>query len=875
MSDIVIRKIRREDVKDIIEIIKSATFDFPWGMYYNVHAFDEEEMWISFQGTKEFPTLVAEYNGKVIAFATNFPHWEEKNNFYIGLLLTHADYRGRGAGGKLIRACLKIAVEKKFDLLSLHTWASNRAMRLYRRTGFTWIPSSAVYMINFSPQLFKYKSIREIFKKPENLIDCLVEPPKKIDVNGHVAWKYLWYVNNNKIEAIFDNDSRLLLSLKINHDEIEIYPPEKNCYLKNTELELIINTTRPRSSHLEEKVTILNQGRNSIKIKAKEKIELKIDDYRFGFKLKVLDPLEVRVSPRHIIAPSRINLFLINNKDESIEDELLIIPIGHLIVNPDRLFIKLNPKDFSTRAIWVDGEGILKVIAKETKGVEKEIHVFKQNFIKVDDESFTSTYWRLSNEEVRPLMMERIHIWYDLRINDEEIKLKMDTKERKLKAKAADAIIEIDPTFNDNELIMNVSITAIEDLSGYLRMYYWIEVPSGDNFFILPTHENIIVRDKYVYPSFPKRYNVIRKKLPVPLFGYDFRNYRLLIEFDSDGYYTLRYGPYSVRIDFPVTLKRGETITKRIRYKIDNVSDKLLGVRLVRAVDAYLRDSQLVIKNNWATNLDVKVFVGDTTAEGKLSPLEELTVPLHLSGHGVLKVIISVNGYLEEREIPYVIPIKVRWQGKELKFGNIKLTIDEKGGSLRSLTINKEEILAWWDNEIKTPLGIPLTHGGFAVLLLIDGKDEEVYLKKWKHIGDGVVKLHINDMEITRRWDMLGNNSFVERIRIENKGHRPREIEVSHYIFFNSKLEEAVSGASKVRDHEVFSISDSRKLVVSIHDKTLGISLGATEYQEISVIQLSGFNGIIQSRWRWDLKPNEAKEGKLIVRYYERINRTT
>ena len=850
-----IRPIQRADVDDIIEIIKSAKLDFSWGFYYHVHEFDKEEIWISYRGTSEYPTLVAEYDGKVIAFATNYPHWEEKNNFYIGLLITHANYRGLGAGTKLIKECLKIAVKKGFDVLSLHTWASNRAMRLYQRTGFVWIPGTVVYMINFSPQLFKYEKLKDIFKDPENLINCLIKSPEKVEINGRIAWKYTWRINNTIVEAVFDNDSRSLLSLKLGDDYIEVIPPRKKKYLKGEELKCIVMSSRPRALSLEDKVILLKPGKNEIKIKAKKDVSLRIDEYKFGFKLDVYDPIEIKILPEHIISPAKIDIIITNNKDDKVSGELKIVPVGDLRVEPSGFHVEIPPKKYCIKSVWVEGEGKIKVIFGET---DKEVYVFERSVVKIEGDKIISAYWTISNEEIKHAEIQNLGIWYEMRLGNEEIKLKLDARERVFIGKTKRALIRVIPHINGNVLMLEIQLYATRDFSEILHLYHWIDI-TGESYFILPVNKEFAVKERMLYPAFPKAYSIVRKKLPIPIVGFEFNDMRLLIKYDHDGLYTFSWSPYSFRIDFPINLRRGKRIIKRLSYRIAPVTREFFGRKIVKAIETYTEDRNLAIRNNWVTDITLRIKILNNEFQYKLKSQETIKIPMNLRGLRILNITLDIDGLTEERNILCISPINAKWHEKTLKFKDIELNADERGGSLKSLKFGNKELLAWWDEPKRTPLHIPLTHGGFAILIKIDGKEENVHTKKWEYLGNGEFQTKIDGVLVSRKFKVLDENTIMEEIQATNETNTIRRVSMRHFIIFDEKIEHARKNSLSLHDENVFYIEDKKLVIARVKGEELGVFLNASNNQRISITQLIKFNGCVYSRWTWTIKPGESK----------------
>ena len=66
--------------------------------------------------------------------ATNF--FEENNEYVVGLVLIHPDYRGKGIATKIINDYINIARNNNNKSIRLSTYKYNPAKKLYERLGF-------------------------------------------------------------------------------------------------------------------------------------------------------------------------------------------------------------------------------------------------------------------------------------------------------------------------------------------------------------------------------------------------------------------------------------------------------------------------------------------------------------------------------------------------------------------------------------------------------------------------------------------------------------------------------------------------------------------------------------------------------------------
>jgi ribosomal protein S18 acetylase RimI-like enzyme len=79
---------------------------------------------------------------------------EDQDSCYVGLLGCSSKFHGHGHGRELLRAAVGRAIKEKNRRVDLHTWAGNlKAVPLYKKTGFMWVPKTEVFMQNFIPMV--------------------------------------------------------------------------------------------------------------------------------------------------------------------------------------------------------------------------------------------------------------------------------------------------------------------------------------------------------------------------------------------------------------------------------------------------------------------------------------------------------------------------------------------------------------------------------------------------------------------------------------------------------------------------------------------------------------------------------------------------
>lgn len=88
-------------------------------------------------------------DGRVLGLCELVPSPKGPEASHIYLLNVDPAYHGSGVGKSLLRRAVERSVILGFRRLDLDTWPANlKAIPLYKRCGFFWVPRTAVYMQN-------------------------------------------------------------------------------------------------------------------------------------------------------------------------------------------------------------------------------------------------------------------------------------------------------------------------------------------------------------------------------------------------------------------------------------------------------------------------------------------------------------------------------------------------------------------------------------------------------------------------------------------------------------------------------------------------------------------------------------------------------
>ncbi len=195
------------------------------------------EDWV--RRTRAIAHLIVKEEGRVLGYLMLTSHWRDPDACYVALLNVHPEARGRGFGKRLLLRAIELARERGFNRLDLHTWSGNaRAIGLYKRTGFFWVPGTSVYMQNYVPLL-----LRVLGRYLEG-VDWYSAFSRRIEVEedrelwrGREVFTYTWRLDGGEVVAKVDWEAKLPCYVSTPDFEAELWSSERRP-LKSFDFEL-------------------------------------------------------------------------------------------------------------------------------------------------------------------------------------------------------------------------------------------------------------------------------------------------------------------------------------------------------------------------------------------------------------------------------------------------------------------------------------------------------------------------------------------------------------------------------------------------------------------------------------------------------------
>ncbi len=226
-----IREVTINDAKAYAGMVVRSEKGWPWswGVTFNSRMAKEE-----IEGSAAVGFYVAEVDGKIVGTTSLFKGLMDRDSGYIGYTNVEPDYQGKKYGKRLLRRAIDRATEDGIERVDLHTWGGNlKALPLYKKMGFHWVPETHVEMKNFIPMILKHAMYREFFEKNPDWYGIQVRDLSlKEDLferDGIRIYEYRFEADGERITAVADREGLWLTGGSNGDIDVWIHPENEVC----------------------------------------------------------------------------------------------------------------------------------------------------------------------------------------------------------------------------------------------------------------------------------------------------------------------------------------------------------------------------------------------------------------------------------------------------------------------------------------------------------------------------------------------------------------------------------------------------------------------------------------------------------------------
>ncbi len=172
-----------EDARRLAECLNSFDDSDSWpGGFTHGNPYTAERVLESWSKQKNIRVIVG-YSGDKIVGHCNISDAElDPEASYVGLLGVSPHFQGQGYGKAMLIAAAQAAADAGKRRVDLHTWGGNlKAMPLYKRIGYNWVPGTRVLMESHIPGIIGAEMFQPFFERYDWYDSLKVDVTQEID----------------------------------------------------------------------------------------------------------------------------------------------------------------------------------------------------------------------------------------------------------------------------------------------------------------------------------------------------------------------------------------------------------------------------------------------------------------------------------------------------------------------------------------------------------------------------------------------------------------------------------------------------------------------------------------------------------------------
>ncbi len=229
----IIRQMTMDDAQDYADMMTRSEEGWPWhmggGVPYTARAARQQ-----LEENGALGHYIAQVDNKIVGVCTVYRGLRDENSGYIGFLNVEPEFQGKRLGKRLLRAGVDRAIQEGVERIDLHTWKGNlKAVPLYKKMGFFWVPETSVYMINLMPLILKHHLFQDFFdSNPDwyrNQVRDLSAEPDLRERDGIGIYQYSFRSGDQTITALADREGLWITGGSNRELEVWVHPQNEVC----------------------------------------------------------------------------------------------------------------------------------------------------------------------------------------------------------------------------------------------------------------------------------------------------------------------------------------------------------------------------------------------------------------------------------------------------------------------------------------------------------------------------------------------------------------------------------------------------------------------------------------------------------------------
>ncbi len=233
--------------------------------------------------TDNIRVIVAIDGSKIIGHC-NVAHAErDREGAYVGLIGVRPDYQGKGYGKAMLIAATETAAESGKRRIDLHTWAGNlKAMPLYKRIGFVWVPNSRVLMESYVPGIITTPLFEEFFERYywyDALKQEITQAPNEMIMEGIGVYEYHFEgENDDRLDVTIDRMAKGICGFTLTVDgktiSAKVLPKSQVGYIAIGEVPVRLNVKNDTGEKMH--VSVITKPSDKLMLSVEDATQLDI-----------------------------------------------------------------------------------------------------------------------------------------------------------------------------------------------------------------------------------------------------------------------------------------------------------------------------------------------------------------------------------------------------------------------------------------------------------------------------------------------------------------------------------------------------------------------------------------------------------------------
>ncbi|MGD2250241.1 MAG: GNAT family N-acetyltransferase [Candidatus Methanofastidiosia archaeon] len=298
-----IEEFHNKDAQKLADMFNASDEGWPGGFTHGMPV--TEEVVLDWRKKENALSMLVVWDtSNIVGMLELMDYWRETNVLYIGFLNVVPQYHGKGYGRDLLKKCVEKSTELQCNRLDLHTWAGNmKAVPVYKKTGFFWVPKTSVHMKNFIPFILHIDAASRYFENHD----------------WYKTFKREIKVEEDDFDGVYPHhweEGGDMLSVAIDAESGKVTKFENNTFCISQKVEdafsgrpVQVTWTIKNKMDTPLHVTLLSRGEKGISIDKKESITLEGNQEYTTTGKAFIDPdIEIRkeTEPPHVLTTDAV-----------------------------------------------------------------------------------------------------------------------------------------------------------------------------------------------------------------------------------------------------------------------------------------------------------------------------------------------------------------------------------------------------------------------------------------------------------------------------------------------------------------------------------------------------------------------------------------